>query len=149
MATPPRIRIRLLQGTATAFGPGKADLLEALAECGSLRAAAKHMGLSYLKAWRLLQVMNESFTRPLVELSRGGAGGGGASLTANGREVLALYRAMEPAALAAIEPMWRKVQRRLAPAQATESPTSARAGQPRISKKSPPRKSAADAQRAP
>ncbi|MBS0659690.1 MAG: LysR family transcriptional regulator [Verrucomicrobia bacterium] len=114
----PRIRIRLLQGTATAFGPGKADLLEALAECGSLRAAAKHMGLSYLKAWRLLQVMNDCFREPLVALSRGGAGGGGASLTETGREVLALYRAMEPAALAAIAPLWRKLQRRLAPPKA-------------------------------
>src|SRR5438105_2472309 len=111
----PRVRIRLLHGSATAFGPGKAELLEALAECGSLRAAARHMGLSYLKAWRLLQVMNESFRKPLVEMTRGGVGGGGASLTADGRKILELYRAMEPAALRAIAPMWRQVQRRLRP----------------------------------
>lgn len=112
--TLPILSIRLPHGEATAFGPGKAELLEALVKCGSLRAAARHMGLSYLKAWRLLQVMNESFRRPLVEVSRGGPGGGGARLTDEGREVLALYRAMEPAALEAIAPLWRKVQRRLA-----------------------------------
>ena len=110
---PPRLRIRLSLGEETAFGPGKADLLEALAATGSLRGAARRMGLSYLRAWRLVEVMNTSFRRPLVKTSRGGAHGGGAEVTAEGRKVLALYRAMESTGAAAIQSSWRRLHTRL------------------------------------
>src|SRR5690606_26084976 len=71
---------------------------------GSISAAGKAMGMSYKRAWGLVQALNEGFGRPLVETARGGAGQGGAQLTALGRDVLARYRAMEQAPDAAIAP---------------------------------------------
>jgi len=94
---PPRLRVLL--GAAVAIGHGKADLLDAIAEAGSISAAAKRMGMSYRRAWLLVDTMNGSFRGPLVASARGGSGGGGAKLTALGREVLARYRAMESKAL--------------------------------------------------
>jgi len=94
---PPRLRVLL--GAAVAIGHGKADLLDAIAETGSISAAAKRMGMSYRRAWLLVDTMNASFRGPLVASSRGGSGGGGAELTALGREVLARYRTMESKAL--------------------------------------------------
>ena len=94
---PPRLRVLL--GAAVAIGHGKAGLLDAIAETGSISAAAKRMGMSYRRAWLLVDTMNASFRGPLVASSRGGSGGGGAELTALGREVLARYRTMESKAL--------------------------------------------------
>jgi molybdate transport system regulatory protein len=83
-------------------GPGRADLLEGIAETGSIAAAGKRMGMSYKRAWSLVQALNEGFGSPLVEASRGGAGQGGASLTPDGAFVLERYRAMQDAARKAI-----------------------------------------------
>lgn len=94
---PPRLRVLL--GAAVAIGHGKADLLDAIAEAGSISAAAKRMGMSYRRAWLLVDTMNGSFRGPLVASARGGSGGGGAELTALGRDVLARYREMESKAL--------------------------------------------------
>lgn len=82
--------------SATAYvGPGRADLLEGIGATGSIAATAKRMGMSYRRAWSLVQALNEGFGRPLVETSRGGAEQGGAGLTPLGAEVLASYRAMQ------------------------------------------------------
>jgi molybdate transport system regulatory protein len=90
------IRLRLLLGEdGTKFGPGKADLLEGIAAEGSIAAAGRRMGMSYRRAWSLVEEMNAAFARPLVDSSRGGAQGGGARLTADGAAVLAHYRALE------------------------------------------------------
>src|SRR5207248_1250734 len=86
-------RIRILLGSSIAIGPGKAALLELIAETGSIAAAGRRMGMSYRRAWVLTKTMNACFRAPLVEAAKGGTGGGGAWLTAMGREVLALYRA--------------------------------------------------------
>lgn len=83
-------------------GPGRADLLEGIAETGSIAAAGKRMGMSYKRAWGLVQALNAGWGRPLVETSRGGAGQGGASLSADGQFVLERYRAMQQAARRAI-----------------------------------------------
>jgi molybdate transport system regulatory protein len=85
------------------MGPGKADLLEAIAAEGSITRAAKRMGMSYRRAWLLVETMNTCFRSPLVETSRGGPGGGGAHLTVLGRDALARYRAMEAKAAASLE----------------------------------------------
>ncbi len=77
------------------LGPGKADLLALIAETGSIVAAGKAMGMSYRRAWLLVDTMNKMFKTPLVAKSKGGKGGGGAALTALGREVLARYRSLE------------------------------------------------------
>jgi molybdate transport system regulatory protein len=88
-------RLRILLGSAIAMGPGKADLLDAIDTEGSITRAARRMGMSYRRAWLLVEVMNDSFRSPLVETSRGGRRGGGARLTRLGRDVLTRYRAME------------------------------------------------------
>jgi molybdate transport system regulatory protein len=77
------------------MGPGKADLLQAILEEGSITRAAKRMGMSYRRAWLLVDTMNQSFRQPLVEAARGGPGGGGARLTEFGHEALSRYRGME------------------------------------------------------
>lgn len=91
----------VLSGTAY-IGPGRADLLEGIAATGSIAAAGKAMGMSYKRAWGLVQALNDGFGRPLVETSRGGAAQGGAHLTPLGTLVLERYRAMQAATAAAI-----------------------------------------------
>jgi molybdate transport system regulatory protein len=88
-------RLRILLGSAVAIGPGKADLLEAIGAEGSISSAARRMGMSYRRAWLLVEAMNRSFRQPLIEAVRGGQGGGGARLTAFGCDALERYRHME------------------------------------------------------
>lgn len=102
----PRLRIRIVFGDDDMIGPGKAELLERIGRCGSIAAAGREMGMSYKRAWELVGTLNAMFREPLVESTRGGPGGGGAVLTAAGREVLDLYRAFEhQAAEAGAEPL--------------------------------------------
>lgn len=88
-----RPRWRLVRGSTIALGPGKADLLGAIEENGSISGAARALGMSYRRAWLLVETMNTSFLRPLVATE--GFRGKGASLTAEGRKVLRLYRDIE------------------------------------------------------
>jgi molybdate transport system regulatory protein len=71
-------RIRILLGSSIAIGPGKAALLEAIGETGSIAAAGRRMGMSYRRAWVLAKTMNACFREPLIEAAKGGIGGGGA-----------------------------------------------------------------------
>ena len=87
----PKVRVRILSGSEIAIGPGKADLLRAVAETGSISAAAREMRMSYRRAWLLVHTMNSCFAEPLVDAVKGGPTGGGAELTAIGEEVLAIY----------------------------------------------------------
>lgn len=96
-------RLRVLLGEAIAIGPGKAQLLEQIEATGSISAAARAMGMSYRRAWLLVDTMNQCFHEPLVETAAGGKGGGGARVSPLGHEVLARYRAMERRAAAAVE----------------------------------------------
>ena len=77
-----------------AIGPGKADLLNAIRDTGSISAAGKRLGMSYRRAWLLVDTMNRCFKTPLVETATGGQAGGGARLTTNGEKVLERYQAM-------------------------------------------------------
>ena len=95
---PPELRLRIVFGGQGMLGPGKAELLERIDRCGSIAAAGRAMGMSYKRAWDLVGTLNSMFAEPLVDSTRGGPGGGGAVLTAAGREVLDLYRAFESAA---------------------------------------------------
>jgi len=82
--------------TPTAYiGPGRADLLERIAETRSIAAAGRSMGMSYKRAWSLVQALNEGFGAPLVATSRGGSAQGGAQLTPLGRATLDFYRSMQ------------------------------------------------------
>jgi molybdate transport system regulatory protein len=90
-----------------------AELLSEIRSAGSLKVAAAALEMSYMHAWGLVRTMNRGFRDPLVELSRGGAGHGGAQLTARGEEVLDLYREMEAEALRAVATRWKRLRRLL------------------------------------
>ena len=98
-----RPQLRVMLRSAIAMGPGKASLLEAIERTGSISAAAREMGMSYRRAWMLLDTMNQCFREPVVATNTGGSGGGGASVTPMGREILTRYRAMVDKASAAVE----------------------------------------------
>lgn len=104
VAAPGLTHLRVTLSDTFYIGPGRADLLEGIAETGSIAAAGKRMGMSYKRAWSLVQALNEGWGTPLVETSRGGAGQGGATLTSDGEFVLLRYRAMQAATRAAIAP---------------------------------------------
>ena len=97
------LKIRLHNGRDIAIGPGKAELLAAIAQHGSISAAARAMGMSYRRAWLLVETMNRSFKQPLVSTLAGGKHGGGTQLTETGELVLQRYRALCAKASAAIE----------------------------------------------
>jgi molybdate transport system regulatory protein len=88
-------RLRIVLEPNIAIGPGKADILAGIKETGSIAAAGRRMGMSYKRAWLLVETMNAFFKEPLVETSRGGRARGGATLTPTGELVLACYRRME------------------------------------------------------
>lgn len=113
-------RLRVLLGDEIALGPGKVALLGAIAEQGTLAEAAKRLGMSYMRAWRLVQTMNACFARPLVATARGGAQKGQAALTAEGTAVLRLYREMEAASRGALAPAWQELLPYLAQPPHTE-----------------------------
>ena len=73
------------------IGPGKAELLTRIDDTGSIAAAGRAMGMSYKRAWLLVETLNAMFRDPVVESTRGGARGGGARLTDTGRAVLDAY----------------------------------------------------------
>ncbi len=97
------VKVRILAGEEIAFGPGKADLLDAIAREGSISAAARAMNMSYRRAWLMVDTMNRAFRDPLIATAAGGQKGGGAHVTANGHAVLSRYRNMQQAARAALE----------------------------------------------
>jgi molybdate transport system regulatory protein len=101
---PITLRLRLLFGDRLVFGPGKAELLGQIDRTGSIAAAGRAMGMSYKRAWALVEEMNAAFRTPLVVSARGGAGGGGAGLTDAGREVMEAYQATLATAEAAAAP---------------------------------------------
>ena len=91
-------------GTEIAIGPGKAELLAAIAATGSISESARRRGMSYRRAWLLVDTMNRCFREPVVASATGGAGGGGARMTPFGARVLAAYRGMERAVDRALDP---------------------------------------------
>ena len=90
-----QVRISIVFESGARIGPGKARLLESIRDTGSISAAARDMGMSYKRAWLLLDSINQAFTEPVVTAATGGSGGGGASLTAFGAEVLERYRRIQ------------------------------------------------------
>jgi len=90
-----RTRFRVQVKHAVAIGPGKADVLQAIAETGSIAEAGRRLGMSYQRVWSLVRAMNGDFIEPLVLTQRGGSAGGGAALTSMGAQALAIYRTIE------------------------------------------------------
>jgi molybdate transport system regulatory protein len=89
------VRLRVDFSPECAVGPGKIALLEHIERCGSLSEAARKLKMSYRRAWLLLEDLNTSFQQPVAQMSVGGRGGGGASLTLFGSELVAAYRSLE------------------------------------------------------
>ncbi len=90
-----RLSIRLDLSTGDRIGPGKIALLEAIKSTGSISAAARQLGMSYRRAWLLVEELNDSLRQPAVEAATGGQHGGGAALTPIGEQVIELYRSIE------------------------------------------------------
>jgi molybdate transport system regulatory protein len=108
------LHLRVVLGRTVAMGPGKAELLEGIADTGSIAAAGRRMGMSYKRAWLLVEELNALFSGPLVDAAKGGAGGGGATLTPLGRRLLGAYRELEAAAGRAGERQMATMRRALA-----------------------------------
>lgn len=87
-----RLRISIVLESGARIGPGKVKLLESVRDTGSISAAARDMGMSYKRAWLLLDSMNRAFREPVVKAAPGGTGGGGAVLTPFGADLLERYR---------------------------------------------------------
>ncbi|WBO24024.1 winged helix-turn-helix domain-containing protein [Sphingomonas abietis] len=90
-----KLKAQIMCGDEIAMGPGKALLLEAIAEEGSITAAAKAIGMSYRRAWLLVDAMNRCWAEPVVDTAAGGAKGGGTRLTVAGETILSAYRALD------------------------------------------------------
>jgi molybdate transport system regulatory protein len=99
-----RLTLRVDFGADRAIGPGKVLLLEAIRDTGSISQAGRSLGMSYRRAWLLVDDMNRCFREPVVTAQPGGAQGGGAALTAFGSKLIRNYRAIETQAMAAIKP---------------------------------------------
>jgi molybdate transport system regulatory protein len=89
------LRLRVDLDPCGAVGPGKIELLEHIEALGSIAAAGRAMGMSYRRAWELVDSVNQCFRQPVVAKQLGGAAGGGATLSPFGREVIRRYRAIE------------------------------------------------------
>jgi len=96
------LTLRVLGASAPAMGPGKAELIERIGRTGSISAAARDMGMSYRRAWQLVESLNATFREPVVTTAIGGKRGGGATVTPFGKRLVTRFRAMEIKASAAI-----------------------------------------------
>jgi molybdate transport system regulatory protein len=93
-----QFRLRIYRDDSIAIGPGKIALLEAIAETGSISAAGRQLGMSYRRAWMLIDEMNRALSSPAVTTAAGGAHGGGTALTPVGEQIVQHYRAIESTA---------------------------------------------------
>ena len=107
------LTLRVLGSGAPAMGPGKAELIERIAQTGSISAAARHMGMSYRRAWQLVEAINAAYRQPVVVTATGGQHGGGATVTPYGKRLAAQFRAMEEKASAAIAADLKRFSRQL------------------------------------
>ena len=93
-----RLKLTVVLDSGARIGPGKVALLESVRETGSIAAAGRAMGMDYKRAWSLVDSLNRAFGSPAVERTTGGVGGGGATLTVFGEELLARYARLRAAA---------------------------------------------------
>ncbi len=105
-----RLTVRIDFGPDRALGPGKVRLLEAIHKTGSISQAGRSLGMSYRRAWLLVDDLNRCFRQPVVTTQPGGARGGGAALTRFGRELIKKYRSIESRATAAAEKQLRDLK---------------------------------------
>jgi molybdate transport system regulatory protein len=105
----PRLSIRIDLASGSRIGPGKIALLEAIRTTGSISAGARSLGMSYRRAWLLVEEVNHALRKPAVTAETGGRSGGGAVLTPVGERVIALYRAIETNARTAANQEFRSI----------------------------------------
>jgi len=105
-----RLTVRIDFGSAGALGPGKIRLLEAIGKTGSISQAGRSLGMSYRRAWLLVDDLNRCFRAPVVVTQPGGRQGGGAELTRFGRELIKKYRSVETRATKAANPQLRELK---------------------------------------
>jgi len=120
---PLRLTLRIDHAGRHMLGPGKVRLLELIGEHGSISAAGRAMGMSYRRAWLLVEALNATFTTQVVAARPGGSGGGGARLTEMGQQVVRRYRAIESAADAAATTELAALLDALAPITASDGMT--------------------------
>ena len=107
------LTLRILGRGTPAMGPGKAELIERIDATGSISAAARAMGMSYRRAWQLVEALNAAFKEPMVVTAVGGERGGGARVTPYGRRQAVLFRKMEGKASTAIAADLKRYRRQL------------------------------------
>lgn len=107
----PQLSIRIDLPAGERIGPGKIALLDAIAQTGSISAAARDMGMSYRRAWLLVEDLNRALREPAVAAKTGGKQGGGATITAAGLRLLNAYRAIEANAKRACAAEFRLISR--------------------------------------
>ncbi|WP_019938627.1 winged helix-turn-helix domain-containing protein [Bordetella sp. FB-8] len=110
-----QLRMRAYRGEDIAVGPGKIALLQAIAHTHSISAAARELGMSYRRAWLLVDALNRSLREPAVATSTGGARGGGSVVTPSGLALIQCYRAIETTAATAAAAHIEALKRMLAP----------------------------------
>jgi molybdate transport system regulatory protein len=130
-----RLTLRVDLGPGQAIGHGKVRLLEAIRDHGSISAAGRALGMSYKRAWDLVEDLSRCFREPVVEKRAGGQQGGGAALTPLGARVVAHYRAIEAAAHAAAAPHLRDLEAAVRHPEQAEAP----AGNAKAATDAPPR----------
>ena len=108
-----RLLLRLYLAPHRPIGPGKVTVLESIRDSGSISQAARMMKMSYRSAWVLVDSMNTLFRKPVVNTTLGGRGGGSATLTDFGADVIRRYRAMERATHQAVAKDLRVLERNL------------------------------------
>ena len=106
-----RLSIRLDLTSGDRIGPGKIALLEAIRDTGSISAAARRLDMSYLRAWLLVEQLNDTLREPAVAAAPGGRQGGGAELTPMGQRVIELYRSIKGIAQSSAKEEFRAVGR--------------------------------------
>jgi molybdate transport system regulatory protein len=110
-----RLKVSVILESGARIGPGKVALLDSVRETGSISAAARTMGMDYKRAWTLIDSLNRAFNTPVVERAAGGSGGGGATLTPFGADLLARYRHLEAAATKLATADLKAIQRHALP----------------------------------
>ena len=108
-----RLTVQVDFGANRALGPGKIRLLEAIGKTGSISRAGRALGMSYRRAWLLIDDMNRCFRVPVVMTQPGGVRGGGAELTPFGLQLIENYRAIEAQAAAAAMPRLQALENSL------------------------------------
>lgn len=116
-----RLTLRVDFGSRRSIGPGKIRLLEEIGRGGSISQAGRSLGMSYRRAWLLIDDLNHSFRQAVVRAKTGGTQGGGAELTEFGSQLVRDYRAIETAAAGAAKTRLRRLESALQNGRAAKS----------------------------